>query len=112
MNATKNEQSIQYCFGSNSVCIFYYVVVIGIKTLTWTFLVFFFVFFYEKKSFFFFSLFFICNWYLQGDEWTHPELFRIGASSLLGDIERQLYHYCSGKYAAGHQFPMNNVTAY
>ena len=40
-----------------------------------------------------------------GDEWTYPDLFRIGASSLLGDIERQLYHYAHGKYAAGHQFP-------
>lgn len=40
-----------------------------------------------------------------GDEWTHPNLFRIGASSLLGDIERQLYHFVHGKYAAGHQFP-------
>ena len=40
-----------------------------------------------------------------GDEWTHPDLFRIGASSLLGDIERQLYHFVHGKYAAGHQFP-------
>ena len=27
-----------------------------------------------------------------GSEWTHPKLFRMGASSLLGDIERQLYH--------------------
>eukprot|EP00912_Choanoflagellata_sp_UC4_P000252 UC4_evm5s157 len=27
-----------------------------------------------------------------GDEWTKNDLFRIGASSLLGDIERQLYH--------------------
>ena len=41
-----------------------------------------------------------------GDEWTTPELFRLGASSLLGDIERQLYHHVHGKYAAGHQFPM------
>lgn len=41
-----------------------------------------------------------------GDEWTHPDLFRIGASSLLGDIERQLYHCAYGKYAAIHQLPM------
>ena len=40
-----------------------------------------------------------------GDDWTHPDLFRIGASSLLGDIERQLYHFVHGKYAAGHQLP-------
>ena len=42
-----------------------------------------------------------------GDEWTQPDLFRIGASSLLADIERQLYHYCNGKYAAGHKFAMS-----
>lgn len=40
-----------------------------------------------------------------GDDWTQPDLFRIGASSLLGDIERQLYHQSTGKYAAAHQFP-------
>lgn len=32
-----------------------------------------------------------------GDEWTHPNLFRIGASSLLGDIERQLFHFVTGR---------------
>jgi len=42
-----------------------------------------------------------------GDEWTKPGLFRIGASSLLVDIERQLYHYVHGKYAADHEFPMS-----
>lgn len=41
-----------------------------------------------------------------GDEWTKPDLFRIGASSLLADIERQLYHHVTGRYAAQHQFPM------
>lgn len=41
-----------------------------------------------------------------GDEWTHPHLFRIGASSLLGDIERQLYHHVTGRYAALHEMPM------
>ena len=35
-----------------------------------------------------------------GDEWVQPDLFRMGASSLLGDIERQLYHYCTGRYAS------------
>jgi deoxyribose-phosphate aldolase len=34
-----------------------------------------------------------------GEEWTRPHLFRIGASSLLGDIERQLFHGLTGKYA-------------
>ncbi|XP_065190511.1 deoxyribose-phosphate aldolase-like [Sycon ciliatum] len=42
-----------------------------------------------------------------GDEWTRPELFRIGASSLLGDIERQLFHHCTGRYAAAYQMPMS-----
>ena len=32
-----------------------------------------------------------------GDDWTHPNLFRIGASSLLGDIERQLFHHVTGR---------------
>ncbi len=42
-----------------------------------------------------------------GDEWMQPDLFRIGASSLLGDIERQLYHHVTGRYAAKHQMPMS-----
>ena len=29
-----------------------------------------------------------------------PELFRFGASSLLGDIERQLEHFATGAYSA------------
>jgi deoxyribose-phosphate aldolase len=35
-----------------------------------------------------------------GNEWLTPELFRFGASSLLGDIERQLEHYITGCYSA------------
>ena len=42
-----------------------------------------------------------------GDEWMKPHLFRIGASSLLGDIERQLFHHVTGHYAAKHQMPMS-----
>lgn len=42
-----------------------------------------------------------------GDEWTFPNLFRIGASSLLVDIERQLYHHVYGRYAAAHEFPLS-----
>ncbi|WP_439271596.1 deoxyribose-phosphate aldolase [Pseudochrobactrum sp. HB0163] len=34
-----------------------------------------------------------------GHSWLQPDLFRIGASSLLGDIERQLEHYVTGRYA-------------
>ena len=41
-----------------------------------------------------------------GDEWLMPNLFRIGASSLLTDLERQLYHYITGHYAAKHHMPM------
>lgn len=35
-----------------------------------------------------------------GDDWLCPELFRFGASSLLGDIERQLEHHVTGSYSA------------
>lgn len=41
-----------------------------------------------------------------GDEWTQPHLFRMGASALLNDIERQLYHFVYGRYAALHQLPI------
>jgi deoxyribose-phosphate aldolase len=41
-----------------------------------------------------------------GDEWLKNDLFRIGASSLLTDIERQLYHYVTGHYAAKHHIPI------
>ncbi|HXF86059.1 MAG TPA: deoxyribose-phosphate aldolase [Anaerolineales bacterium] len=41
-----------------------------------------------------------------GDEWMMPHLFRFGASSLLTDLERQLYHYLTGHYAAKHHMPM------
>jgi deoxyribose-phosphate aldolase len=41
-----------------------------------------------------------------GDEWLRPSLFRIGASSLLSDIERQLWHFITGRYAADQYFPM------
>ncbi len=35
-----------------------------------------------------------------GREWLEPDLFRIGASSLLADIERQLEHHVTGAYSA------------
>jgi deoxyribose-phosphate aldolase len=41
-----------------------------------------------------------------GVEWMMPDLFRIGASSLLADLERQLYHHITGHYAARHHMPM------
>lgn len=41
-----------------------------------------------------------------GSDWLRPSLFRFGASSLLGDIERQLEHHVTGRYAALHHQPM------
>jgi deoxyribose-phosphate aldolase len=41
-----------------------------------------------------------------GRDWLEPELFRFGASSLLGDIERQLEHYVTGKYSASFRHAM------
>ena len=41
-----------------------------------------------------------------GNEWLMPDLFRFGASSLLTDLERQLYHFITGHYAAKHHMPM------
>lgn len=41
-----------------------------------------------------------------GTEWLMPDLFRIGASGLLTDLERQLYHHITGHYAARHHMPM------
>ena len=41
-----------------------------------------------------------------GDRWLQPDLFRFGASSLLGDIERQLEHYVTGAYSAANRHAM------
>jgi deoxyribose-phosphate aldolase len=41
-----------------------------------------------------------------GNDWLNNTLFRLGASSLLGDIERQLSHFATGHYAAAHHNPM------
>jgi deoxyribose-phosphate aldolase len=38
-----------------------------------------------------------------GLPWVQPDLFRFGASSLLGDIERQLEHHITGAYSAAHR---------
>ena len=35
-----------------------------------------------------------------GREWLEPDLFRIGASAMLADIERQLEHFVTGRYAS------------
>ncbi len=41
-----------------------------------------------------------------GRPWMEPELFRFGASSLLGDLERQLEHHVTGRYSASFRHPM------
>ena len=41
-----------------------------------------------------------------GNRWLQPDLFRFGASSLLGDIERQIEHHLTGAYSASHRHPM------
>ena len=38
-----------------------------------------------------------------GTRWMMPDLFRIGASSMLGDIERQLEHHVTGRYSAANR---------
>ena len=45
-------------------------------------------------------------WDELGTEWMMPDLFRIGASSLLTDIERQLEYFVTGRYSAAHRHPM------
>jgi deoxyribose-phosphate aldolase len=41
-----------------------------------------------------------------GDRWLRNDLFRFGASGLLTDIERQLEHFITGRYAAAYRHPM------
>jgi deoxyribose-phosphate aldolase len=41
-----------------------------------------------------------------GRPWQAAELFRIGASGLLGDIERQLEHAATGTYSAAFRHPL------
>jgi deoxyribose-phosphate aldolase len=41
-----------------------------------------------------------------GRSWLEPSLFRFGASSMLGDIERQLEHYVTGRYSGAHRHPL------
>ena len=41
-----------------------------------------------------------------GREWLEPELFRLGASSLLTYIERQLEHFATGRYSTAYRAPM------
>ena len=51
------------------------------------------------------------NWLIlmreeMGAPWTRNDLFRIGASALLTDIERQLEHWATGRYSAAHRHAM------
>ena len=41
-----------------------------------------------------------------GNSWLKAELFRFGASSMLGDIERQLEHQATGRYSAEYRHPI------
>jgi deoxyribose-phosphate aldolase len=41
-----------------------------------------------------------------GLSWVRAEMFRFGASSLLGDIERQLEHHATGRYSAEYRHPL------
>ena len=41
-----------------------------------------------------------------GDRWLRNDLFRLGASALLTDIERQLEYFVTGRYSAAHRHPM------
>jgi deoxyribose-phosphate aldolase len=41
-----------------------------------------------------------------GESWMRAEMFRFGASSLLGDIERQLEHQATGRYSAEYRHPI------
>jgi deoxyribose-phosphate aldolase len=40
------------------------------------------------------------------ESWMRAEMFRFGASGLLGDIERQLEHYATGRYSAEWRHPL------
>ncbi len=41
-----------------------------------------------------------------GHSWMRAEMFRFGASGLLGDIERQLEHHVTGRYSAEYRHPI------
>jgi deoxyribose-phosphate aldolase len=41
-----------------------------------------------------------------GNSWLHAHLFRMGASGMLGDIERQLEFHATGRYSAEYRHPL------
>lgn len=43
---------------------------------------------------------------LLGNDWLDSKLFRFGASGLLLDIEKELYHYTTGYYPDGYEFSL------
>lgn len=52
-----------------------------------------------------------CTWLILikeelGNSWLNNQMFRIGASGLLTDIERQLFHWVTGRYADAGEMAM------
>jgi len=52
-----------------------------------------------------------CTWLILikeelGNSWLNNQMFRIGASGLLTDIERQLFHWVTGRYADAQELAM------
>jgi len=41
-----------------------------------------------------------------GVSWLNAKLFRLGASSMLADIERQLEFHATGRYSAEYRHPL------
>jgi len=41
-----------------------------------------------------------------GGAWLEPQLFRLGASAMLADIERQLEFHATGRYSADYRHPL------
>ena len=41
-----------------------------------------------------------------GNSWLNADRFRLGASSMLGDIERQLEYHATGRYSADYRHPI------
>ena len=41
-----------------------------------------------------------------GPSWLRADMFRFGASGLLGDVERQLEHHVTGRYSAEYRHPL------
>jgi len=46
-------------------------------------------------------------WIVYNDDQSYCFHYRIGASGLLTDIERQLFHHVTGRYSAAHELSMS-----